>query len=370
MNTSFNLTDDEVIYILNITKTSKNVHLIGSIILVIIGIICNFLTFLIYIQRKYRLLAMGRYLACLAVFDILVTISLMFKLFTFEWTKTTIFCKIFLHLRYTNIQFCAWLSVINSFDRSLAVLFAMKSSYRCFKIINLFQMNTKYQLISLGIILISLLAINAPLSVYAEYSSQIGGCGLPKNIGFIVDIIDLLVSTIIPFILMLFSSILIIRKLYKTKNHLLRHAAIEVSIVQQQIQTGTSTSNILQQQQQQQNRRFSIASTFNLNSNSSGRDKQFAQTVIGINLLFLICNLPICIVLIIWNYFTYTGKITILMDSQLKLAYVIFLIFMHTYNAAPLFVYLSCNKLFRKDFLAYASNCYSFLMKKIKKGTE
>ena len=161
----------------------------------------------------------------------------------------------------------------------------------------------------------------------------------------------MLTSTVIPFVIMIATSIIIIRMLFKSRNR------INKTLSKTNTQTTESTSNILN----------TIQNTSNNINNNNRRDNQFAKTVIILNLLFLICNLPICILLIIWNYYSFSE---IYIESQLKLCYSIFSIFIYCYSALPFFIYLKVNTVFRNDFLLTLKNfremCKNIIFRKLK----
>jgi hypothetical protein len=143
----------------------------------------------------------------------------------------------------------------------------------------------------------------------------------------------MITSTVIPFVIMIATSIIIIRMLFKSRNR------INKRITQTNTQSSDSTVDIL--------------NVIKNTNNNSRRDHQFAKTVIILNLLFLICNLPICILLIIWNYYSFSE---VYIESELKLCYSIFSIFIYCYSALPFFIYLKVNTVFRSDFLLTMKN--------------
>ena len=304
----------------DLNAASNTVKYVSSIILLPIGLIGNLIVFTIYTRNKFRSLAMARYLACLAIFNIIATTTLVLTIGKFEWRKTALFCKIYTYIRYTNIQFCSWLLVLTSIDRLFSIYDA--TGALTLRFIKLFITNIKFQVFVTTLIFILLLGINVPFLVFSTYYLEFGSCGLPEDIGLVIDIIDMLVSTVIPFLIMFVSSILIIKLLFKSRKRVA--VGLQMSI---------STTNII-------------------NTTSQGsRDLQFAKTVIILNLLFLVCNLPICILLIIWNYYSFRAEISELMEAQLNMCYSIFSMLIYCYSALPFFVYLKVNSIFRNDFI-------------------
>ena len=319
-------------FVNNLDSVSYNIKYISSVILFPIGLIGNLVVFAIYIRKKFRAVAMSRYLAMLAICNIVSTLTLLFTIFNIEWAKTDTFCKYYTFIRYCDVQFAAWLLVLNSIDRLLTIYYATKSTN--ILVVKLFITNFKFQVFVILLIFTLIIAINIPFILYSTYFKTNGSCGLPERVGLIVDILDMLTSTVIPFIIMLATSIMIIKMLSKSRNRLNAN---------QNVRTSESTASI-----------FNKIKSLNINNGGNNRrDYQFAKTVIILNLLFLICNLPICILLIIWNYYSFTDPYV---ESQIKLGYSIFSIFIYCYSAMPIFIYLKVNTIFRRDVLLTVVN--------------
>lgn len=269
-----------------------------SIILFAIGTYGNLISLIIYLRKQFRTQSIGTYLSCLSLFNLFAILSLLFDIFKFEWTRNVQFCRYYVYLHYINLQYCSWILVLNSFDHLVSVSMAIR-----IKIIK----KKSFQIAILAIVFILLLILNLPISIYAVYNERILGCDLSNEVGYLVDIVDMFVCTLIPFIIMSICTVIMIYKLFSFKKSLATRQ-------------------------------------------SRKRKTQFARTVIGINLIFLVCNLPISIVLIILNYYTYAGKLAPLARAKLKLVYRVFHIVMYIHNAIPFIIYMIFNRLFRKDF--------------------
>jgi hypothetical protein len=169
-------------FINNLDTISYNIKFVSSIILLPIGIIGNLLVFFIYIRKKFRSVAMARYLAMLSLFNILSILTLLFTFFDFEWSRTDTFCRFYTFIRYSDIQFCAWLLVLNSIDRLLTIYYATRSTTICF--ITRFLNDFKFQLIVIASIFTIIIMINIPFIIYSIYFETTSSCGLPGRYSF------------------------------------------------------------------------------------------------------------------------------------------------------------------------------------------
>jgi hypothetical protein len=290
----------------NLRKISEIINITCSIYLISFGLLSNIISFIIYRRKIFRKQSIGTYLSWVSISNLIAILTLLKNLFNnFEWTKSNLYCKFYVYLHYINLQYCSWILVINSFDHLFSVTMAFK--YK----IKILQKKNSQIFILLGV-LASLLLINIPLLLNSFYNKKINGCDIYANLAYLIDILDMLVATMIPFMLMIFSTSVILAKLFKWKQ----------------------------------------TTRFPNDTRRSLRKTSFARTVIGINLLFLVCNLPISIVLIIINYNNAAeSDVDEFYGAKLDLLYTIFHMLMYSHNASPLIVNLLCNKIFRKEFL-------------------
>ena len=297
----------------SLNNIAKTIDTVSSIYLVSFGLISNVISFIIYKRKVFSKQSIGTYLSWLSISNLIAVLTLLENLFIkFEWNKTLVYCKFYVYLHYINLQYC-------SFDHLLSVTMAFKYKIKVLK-------EKYYQIIVLLCILALLCLINIPLLINSYYNEEISECDLYPKYNYMLDILDMLVCTLIPFILMTISTAIIIVRLFEWKND-------------------TRTINRARSSESSRNKI---------------RKTQFARTVIGINLLFLVCNLPISIILIVMNYKGSTSSDDKsnsvktfdeqLANAQLELFYSIFHMLMYSHNASPLIVYLICNRLFRQEF--------------------
>ena len=116
--------------------------------------------------------------------------------------SNSLFCKLSQYLSYLVCLNISWIGVLVSIDRYLSIKYPYKFKFRSEFI---------YQMI----FIISIL-INIPIAHY--YSSYNNTCDIKdEKFSLKINIIDLLVSTVIPFIIMILSSALIGSYLIKNK---------------------------------------------------------------------------------------------------------------------------------------------------------
>ena len=302
---------EEVEFLQNLSKIIDKTCLIY---LISFGLVSNIISFIIYTRKVFSKQSIGTYLSWLSISNLIAILTLIENLFNnFEspWTRTLFYCKFYVYLHYINLQYCSWILVINSFDHLISVTMAFKYKVK-------FLQQKCYQITILLGVLVILFLVNIPMLLNSFFNKKIFGCDIYPKLAYLIDILDMIVGTLAPFFLMTISTSIILVKLFQWKND----------------------SNSL-------HRRNETRRTM--------RKTQFARTVIGINILFLVCNLPISIILIIINHRNANNDNdsveTTIADAKLDLFYVIFHNLMYLHNASSIVVYLICNRLFRKEFL-------------------
>ena len=271
-----------------------------AIILTIIGLIGNPLVLYILTRPKFQKVSIFRYLVVSTIFETFVLLTIWpYNLPNlFQMNTNTFSCKIINYMSYIAYQFCPWIMVLSSADRFLAVRFPTRYKYRN---------EMRYQAIVLFVIFCLLVLFDIPYYLYYniyEFGNQTYCGTVDVNIGFYIDLLNFMISTILPFFLMALCTSLIANHIIKQKAKLQR------------------------------------------NRKKFKKELQFIKVMFYMDLFFLVCNLPFCIqqltfdILAINNitYFFWTF-IFDLTD---------FLIFVQC--SCGFFVYFGCNTLFRKYF--------------------
>ena len=226
----------------------------------LIGIIANSLSFLIFSRKRFHNTIFSTYFRFFIVvqtINILFSINKMLEqnLFIYFGKISNFTCKLRHFLVFCNFSITGWFLVTISLDRYLSIAYPAKFLYRK-KFI--FQI-----LVSICIISYNICVYIPFWFSYLEYSHSNRTnvtqtkCELPFKAG---STIHLLQSTLIPFTFMFFFTSFTIKIVFDSRK---------------------STSS---------------------NSNNKSKDMKFAISSIAINIIFLLCNLPIFLLDIISTY--------------------------------------------------------------------
>jgi hypothetical protein len=263
----------------------------------LIGIIGNILSFIVFSRKKFQNTIFSTYFRILAICDLL-TLLFRTEFFLSQFQLTTLIsfteflCKIHNFLIYLIPCLSIWILLLISLDRSLSILTPAKF---------LFRKKQMFQLLACLIISVYNILLCFPLFFTSTIEQTPKNSTSPlecNNQSVLIDLLQLASSAIIPFILMLISSILIIKTLFNSRK----------------------------------------------NSNNSNRikkkDIKFAFTSIGLNISFFILNFPLSLYLII-SYFVE--------DNFTIHAFLSMLLYSH--YCTLFFVSYFLNSTFKKEFL-------------------
>jgi hypothetical protein len=314
---------------LNITNNSTNlnglnlvykIHAVVLLLIIIFSLIGNLLSFIIYRQKIFKKQSIGLYLSILSLLNLYIVLNPLENLHSygiqFTWMKNDYYCKLFTLLRYINFQYCSWILVLNSIDHILTI-----------QLRNAFLKKRPNQILALIFIFMCLCLVNIPLLMDSYYDQKYSLCTINPSKSYLIDVIDMVTSTLIPFIIMFLSTIIILVRLFRWKSD----------------HTFARSENEIRRNQ---------------------RKKQFARSIVCFNFLFLACNLPNSVVMIIYNYKVsiYSSSPTSVIGSEsldykkLFLVHSIFITILYSYNASFLIVSLLSNKIFRQEFLRLFCN--------------
>ena len=275
---------------------------ISLIVLTIIGIIGNSLVFYILTRKKFLKESIFRYFIASEIVASLslVLVWMHYVPILLKWDVPVLFCKIYSTMLSVFYSFYPWISVLNSIDRLLTLKYPFG-----FKFIKKF----KYQASALLIVLLALILVNIPRVLYIEKKENPKLCVFNDlKIGLFISVENLFISNIIPLIIMLISTFLIISFLIKQKRKLIQ------------------------------------------NRINYRREKDFIKSVLTMDLWFILLYSPYCILFVLRflmnsNYSNNTDLWNLLLDSSIILAYF--------ETSCNFFVYLLCNKLFRRYFFSF-----------------
>ena len=271
-------------------------HTTSAIILTIIGLTGNLTVFLIYTSKKFRKITMFRYYAVSVVFETLELLLIWAYNFPdfFQFNQNDFSCKIVQYFAYFFGVYVSWVGVAIAIDRLVNVKYPKKFLYR---------KKWSFQLTIFSIMMLLLMLIYLPFTFYNKIESQSNSsfCGVDDaSTGFGLHISDFFVSTLIPFLIMLFSNCFIGYNLIRRK--------------------------------------------IKLNKKKLKRELKFFRVIISMDIYFLVCYFP-------WSAYVITNDVLTLYGSVPDFFNIVFeatnfLIFL--YCSCSFFVHFSCNRQFRK----------------------
>jgi hypothetical protein len=298
---------------MNEQDIAKYIYFVGSAILTIVALIGNTWTCYIFTREKFRKVSMFFYLAIGNVVNLLLMLtiwpdSLAKSLFKFD--SLLFSCKFFSFITFFLSDLGPWVIALGSLDRLLSVKYSRRFQFR-----NKF----KYQLFIVLIITTFITIVNLPLLIYLEIQIQNSTtliCNYKSNFEYLVNYMGIktnIVSLLLPFLLMLISTILIAHHLIKNKKKL-----------------------------------DSSRTKFK-------KEIRYVRVVVSVDLFYFVTNAPALVKAIIFRALNITySNIWMTLTLNLLLAF---------YLSADFFVYFWCNKLFR-DYVYFLIRCCCFMRKK------
>lgn len=310
-------------YLMRLEAIVRHLYIIFPILLLSIGSIGNLFTVYVYSRKCFRKTSIAFFYTCLGVIDTSILLIGLPKYFLHHLrvfsilTYSTFTCKFFTTIIYILQQMSSWTLVLASFNRYFSI-----NINPFFK----FTKSRSFQIGSFAVTSVIIVLINLPNAIYLQITylkqgnhsmfnvTNISLCELGENSIFFnnrtSDFLDLFMFAIIPFILMSISTYLLSKIVYQSR------------------------------------RRFSSKAK----PAALKRETQFSITIICINIMFLIFNLPICILLIIRNFqneaaFNYEEIF------EFELAFAIANIWSYMNFSSSFFIHLIFNRLFRYRFM-------------------
>ena len=321
---SQNITSFYYPYLFEKYPTLRSIYYMFPIIIWIVGFIGNCLSLTVFMRKKLRNTSFGFYFIFLIISDtITLTIgpTRRFILAKYDFdlsVYSNFFCKSIVFSIYFFNAFSGWILAIASLDRAKSIM-----------VVPILECTKKrfVQIFIVFLVAISLFAINLPIILYMDihnstilYSNNNNNNNnnndnytsknrhhrnliCHKTSASDTAIIDIIISSISPFILMICSSLFILTKIFQMK--------------------------------------------YKLKNSSTNKFKSshypFALTLIIINSVFLFCNLPVCIMLLLITTNTIQQNYT---NAYLMKLFNL-LIYFHSALSFPL-CFMS-NKLFQRE---------------------
>ena len=268
-----------------------------------LSIIGNILAFIVYSRKTFQNTIFSTYFRILTIFDTLTILNGIDDLIRLSgidtyWTISKLTCRVAYLITYSIPSISSWILSIISIDRCLSIIKPAKY---------LFRKTIKFQLIVCLFIVLLNFAFHLPTMINAniyqknESISQLKVC---ENRNEMIELMDILVGVLIPFIIMFISNIIIINAIFKSRKN----------------------------------------TKLNNNNHNSFRDIRYSITSISLNVSYFLLNMPLSIYLAL--------KILIDVDEITDLNITISLsIIYYTHFGTLFYVSFLINTLFRNEFL-------------------
>ena len=270
------------------------------------GFIGNLTAMFMFSRKKYKNTIFSSYFRILTLIDVLVLLTRI-DYFLKDNGKialrmvSTFFCKSTMYIIYLTPSISSWIMVLISLDRFVSIVMPAKF---------LFRKQIKYQLLACTVAIVYNTLFSIPVIITYEYylKKTSSNTTWPKcsHPSYSIDIIDIINSSMIPFVLMLILTLLILRTIFKSRSKT------------------TQTIN--------------------------KKDIRFAITSISLNISFLILKLP-------HSFFTFLEFfLTEIDESTDAFIYTLLSIFMYSHHGSLFYLTFITNTAFRKEFISLFRN--------------
>lgn len=294
---------------------ASRINGIYPIVLIPFGTVGNLITLIVYNRKAFAKSPFGFYNSCLMIVNTLtlyVGALKFFLFFQFGYDVTVhseTSCKLLITGIYILPQLSSWIIVLISFERLAAIKFFNIS--HCFK-------KRSFQILTVSVCALIIVLINTPSFVYLKIKKESWQdtlyllCVMDTPDDALItdkvrDMVDLMVYTVLPFCFMTTCSLLISRTIITSKRKLRINRDLR-------------------------------------------REYQLSSTLLFINFMFLLLNLPICIVMVIRNMMTRRRSTADFNSPAQNLAYSIANVFAYINFSNPVLINLFMNQLFRQEF--------------------
>lgn len=297
------------------TITNDFLLIFSSFVIIPIGIFLNFTQMLILLRKRFLTSIMAMYYQLISIYNIFILIVTWFSFMSkSDFTKidfiTDIGCKLLAFFFRLALQICSWLNVLVTLDRLIFIVFSSKFKF----------WRKKHNILILFFSLhLFFMAINIPNFYFKSISRttnlsnitfQTKVCTASLDMFIIRSVISQVVGVYAPFVLMVILNVFLIYKVIESRKN------------------------------------FSQKSKM-------GKDTNFAFTLIGSNIAFLILMTPYSVYTAILS--TYVNEEEIILRPSLNAYLSLFetitrSIYCINYSISFV-IQIICNKLFRKEII-------------------
>ena len=187
-------------------------------IYLIIGCFGNISTIIIFRQKEFQKQSTSFYFICACIVNLVIITYLPWALMPDLWTLSSFSCKIFLEIYIGLVEIQSWILAVCSFDRVFMVMASHKF---------LFRKKLKFQLATVIIISIILIVALIPYLYYFNLEQTIQNTTLcllspetPSWVWIYGKLDFFLFRAVVPFSIMIISSVFIFWKVYNSKKKL------------------------------------------------------------------------------------------------------------------------------------------------------
>lgn len=295
--------------IMNYIDLSKRITKWGFIISSIISVLGNPLAASIYISKVFKGQSIRVYYPATLIADMIpLVIGSSFYWSHHLFTPTNLYCKILIYLSNISPVFSSWLMAILAIDRVIHIFYPNR-----FVLLK----TSKFQLVCLfmAFVLPSVLILQLVVQlVPSTFENPSVNCVYLPPLGYnsqVYFMVYFIFYAILPFLIMITSSLLMIKKIRKINK--------TVKKIDQ--------------------------------SDVNRRKQKFARIILGSNFYFLISVLPYCIVNIVSFILQSLNAFKSDTYAYLSIMYSIANLLLHFYYSTPIIIHFICNRLFRKHLV-------------------
>ena len=333
-------------------------------LLFIFGMIGNILAYSVFSSKRFKKLSFSIYFRTLTLTDSLTLFNVFRKILLFKYLidlkqNSQFLCSTVYFISYAVPPISSWILGIISLDRMVNILRPTDFVFRNRKS---FQIMLCSSIIVFNFILYLPILIYSKLETITEtvnqttsnsswvYNVSFDSCSLPDKISVYLDWMDLLNSTLAPFVLMILCTTITIRFLFKSR---IKTKASRICSKNSSVHYTLTSTNSTYHNENNQNNSIIIHNHQNQNQTQhaiSSRDTKFAITSIALNLFFFIFNCPIVLHGLLSNYLN--------LDDLIKFAVITITSFVYYLNFATIFyINILVNSIFKVEFYSIFFSC-------------
>ena len=289
---------------------------IGLPVIIVFGCVGNFLAYLVYSRKFFKKTQFSLYLKTLCVTDSIAIVVYICSALTRGWgvnvkNASTFSCKFIWYLYYVPTACSSWIEAIVCFDRMVNILAPTKCN---------FIKQKRFVYSAIAVVFLYNLALYVPTLVFFEGPeldsdwSNRTKCDADESFILGLSWADFINSTAVPFLVMLVSTILTVRKLNQSRKSTFM------------IRSSNESLNTLQSAKKREQ-----------------KDLHYAVTSISLCILFFVLNFGISSYYLISNYI----KLSYVDD---KLFYGVCICLFTSDYSIKFYIYMLVNNHFYKEF--------------------